>query len=455
MTFGVNFNSASTSTSQMGVVSAENPHQKYSKGKLNPDWTKWIEDQKRAQGFTNVAATSVPNPAIAPPVVCSMQDLIGINETVPNELAMTVAVEQAQNRMQTSNYAQAVCLNQGDTVDELGKVMAKHEMPMGVMPLLLDVSNYHAVEFIIDDSGSMTYKSDTQDKFGRTRTRKEEALSRVLEMVEVLCYINTPVMKFRFLNYKDRQCCLSLKREGRSPDQFFRHCTDEVEKLWRKPDWKYRTPMRETIYESFHDRDNVGKRVIRYIFGDGVPDGGKADERAIKAMFDSRSNPQDNPFNFMACTGNDEDVEWMSELEETTPYCSATDDSNDEIHGKDGIRANQGDGFPVTTGLCLAAALVGPMNPVLDCMDESVPYTKYCFDQLQGYVSTDEMYRSYYDGFLVAQQKRSYKNGQSRADRVKNSMNWNNMYTEFYRLQNADQIPAVGDYRKRLKDASR
>lgn len=48
-------------------------------------------------------------------------------------------------------------------VDELGAILNKYEVPMGLMNKLMMLSEYQVLEFMIDDSGSMTLTSDTVD----------------------------------------------------------------------------------------------------------------------------------------------------------------------------------------------------------------------------------------------------------------------------------------------------
>jgi hypothetical protein len=75
-------------------------------------------------------------------------------------------------------------------VDELGAIMNKYEVPMGLMNKLMMLSEFESLEFIIDDSGSMSLMSDTVNpSTGLANTRWQEAQQRLKEMIEVLAYV--------------------------------------------------------------------------------------------------------------------------------------------------------------------------------------------------------------------------------------------------------------------------
>lgn len=420
---------------------------KYKDGSLNPDWVEWKKGINRAAGY-NAPGTTIPNSKEAAPVICSMQEKFELEQGTGNKLAFTPQMEEALRELQNPNYGAAIGLDPDDVVDTLGNVLAKYEVPIGLMRKLLDVSRYDAIEFIIDDSGSMTNVTDSQDIHGNQLTRKEEALSRMLEMVEVLCYVNTPPIKVRFINYHNQKVCLELHRGGQSPENFYESAKSQIQNLWEKPDWRYRTPMRSTMQKSFDE--GAGKKVIRYVFGDGVPTDHGNPIRDIENMVIRRSNPKDNPVTFMSCTGEDEEVEWMKVLEEKAPYASESDDYRDEL---DEVRGDQGEAFPYTKGLYIVCELVAAMNPDdLDLLDECIPFSKHDYDLIQGYISDGKDYQNYFNGFVAAQKKRKKLKNKSKEDKVKNSMKWDKLYNELVRVTHASEIKAVREYQHKLSN---
>jgi len=42
-----------------------------------------------------------------------------------------------------------------DMIDQLGELLAKYEIPIGLTNKLMMISEYQSLEFIVDDSGSM------------------------------------------------------------------------------------------------------------------------------------------------------------------------------------------------------------------------------------------------------------------------------------------------------------
>jgi hypothetical protein len=83
-------------------------------------------------------------------------------------------------------------------------------------------------------------------------------------------------------------------------------------------------------------------------------------------------------------------------------------------------------------------------------MDESVPFTKAMLDNLLGYVSEEPDYRSYFDQFMQAQQRRPIEDP---SDRIKKEINWSQYYQDFIRAESAKEIPAAVQFKLRLKQA--
>ena len=85
-------------------------------------------------------------------------------------------------------------------------------------------------------------------------------------------------------------------------------------------------------------------------------------------MLIHRQDPAGNPMTFLSCTGDDQEAEWMKEVEEVAPYCSESDDFADE---REEVLNDQGMALPFTKGFYLVCQLVAAMNPDdLDAMDE-------------------------------------------------------------------------------------
>ena len=94
---------------------------------------------------------------------------------------------------------------------------------------------------------------------------------------------------------------------------------------------------------------------------------------------------------FISCTNEDDQVEWMKDAEEVAPYCSESDDFQDET---DEVMRDQGAALPYSRGFHLVGQLVAAMNPEdLDAMDESVPFTKVGYHHQEEETNTSSIHQ--------------------------------------------------------------
>jgi hypothetical protein len=171
----------------------------------------------------------------------------------------------------------------------------------------------------------------------------------------------------------------------------------------------------------------------------------------ITKIITYRENPQGNPVTFISVTDDDAAVEWMKDAEEAAPYCSESDDFQDEARE---VLRDQGAALPYSRGFHLVCQLVAAMNPDdLDAMDESVPFTKTTLDNLLGVQHDEQSYRHYFTCFTQAQKMRVVEVGSNgrpkQSDQLKKSTNWN--YEEFMAAPVARMIPQVQALQEQLK----
>lgn len=390
-------------------------------------------------------ATAVPfiNQSTALPVIPAPnapsleEEEIVVVPTTSYEAAV-VAYHEAEPEIYLGGYQ-----GEGDSLDELNQVLAKYEVPAGMLGKLLEVNQFETMELIVDDSGSMNCGTDALDPHGKRMTRWWEAKWRISQMVELLAYVPSPPMDIRFLNRRD---VLRLERNsGELPIDFIQRAESILLNAFRSNP-SGTTPAREAIHASIYNR-NVGKKVMRFFMGDGVPNGGKAACKQIRDDIINRPDPKNNPFTFMSCTNQDDQVEWMKTTEEKAPYCSEFDDYPDESRE---VLKDQGNAFPYSYGLHLVAQIVAAFNPHdLDAMDESVPFTKPVLDNLLGYQSSPEEYRYYFDSFIAAQKKLPLKQFQRAFVGELPSL-----YNQFLEAAAATDIPAAARYKQQVKQAS-
>lgn len=91
-------------------------------------------------------------------------------------------------------------------------------------------------------------------------------------MIEIIAHVPTPPVIIKFLNRYD---IVNLVHNGEPPEQFIQKANSEIDRVtYREPDG--RTPARESLEKSL--REGQGKRVSRYFFCDGEPNGGDNDK---------------------------------------------------------------------------------------------------------------------------------------------------------------------------------
>jgi hypothetical protein len=410
--------------------------------KINPAYIEY----SRKCGNDEIPTTSALNPDKALNVVSSIDQYNELNNILntsgQNPLSLSETTKSTQEIMRMPENYQNIGITEDSIMIEIGKIFAKHEAPIGLMNKLLILSEYNELQFIIDDSGSMGSISDTKDSFGRLQSRWEEAHNRLKEMIEILAYVPTPRIVICFLNRHD---VITLRHQGEDPKLFIENSYRLIDSAFRNnPNGS--TPVRKCLQQSFHIGTN--RKIARYLFCDGEPDGGESAKEAITEMIKNRPNPQDNPLTFLSCTSNDDEVEWMKEAEEIAPFCAEYDDFKSEAKE---VQYDQGDALPFTKGFYLIGQLVGAMNPHdLDAMDESVPLTKWSLDNLLGVVLSNQEYQHYFDGFKEAQRKRSRL---TRMDILKSQYPWEMYYTEFLQQRTATDLQGVRRFRACLKSS--
>jgi hypothetical protein len=283
--------------------------------KLNPEYKRWKENENKAAagpGAVAQPATTVMNSSQALPIVSSMEDYEKMNDDL-GEIPLAESTVATIEMLQEPEIAAEAGLNADDMIDEIGKLLAKYEVPIGLTNKLMVLSEYQSLEFIIDDSGSMTLATDSVDpRTKRNYTRWVEAQMRLKEMIEVVAYVPFEQIGIEFLNRKDR---ITLKKDGRTPQAFLNDANSQIDAIFRQGP-SGTTPAFEKLQESL--LRGQGANIARYFFGDGKPNGGQRAIEQIIQLLLHRADPEQNPVTFISCTNDDEAVEWMKDAEEVS-----------------------------------------------------------------------------------------------------------------------------------------
>ena len=96
--------------------------------KLNPEYKKWQEQQN---GGT--PATTVARPDLALPVVSNMDDHMRMNEDLKTDVPLSESTNATIEMMQEPDICVEAGMEPDTIVDELGAVLGKYEVPMGLM----------------------------------------------------------------------------------------------------------------------------------------------------------------------------------------------------------------------------------------------------------------------------------------------------------------------------------
>jgi hypothetical protein len=127
--------------------------------KLNPEYKRWKESTTPG----GKAASTVPNTAMALPVITTLADYEALNQAVDlsGNVVVTAPIEWAESTTATMEIlrdyevATAAGMTPDTMLQRLSLIFEKYEVPIGLVNKLLVLSEFAYLEFMIDDSGSM------------------------------------------------------------------------------------------------------------------------------------------------------------------------------------------------------------------------------------------------------------------------------------------------------------
>lgn len=354
--------------------------------------------------------TSKTTNTIPMAIITTPEELSEASEDYMNQLklpmiipvATSVAIENYTDDSKFTSKFNNQELNYDKMLEKLGHLFSEYEVPIGLLSKLCALSEYN-ISIVIDDSGSMSQKTDSTRLDAMTSfmkeyyrannlslsskmTRFEEEEDRLHLMIEFLAYIPTGPINVMCMN---RQNEFILIRDNKTPEKFLEIGHTNIRSLFTNPPSGC-TPTMEVMKHVFST--SKGK-TSHYLFTDGVPSDCNTND--LGNFLAKRANPQMNPLTFISCTDVDSEAEWMKEIEEIGPYMSEIDDYKDELKE---VLHDQGRTFPYSKGFWFMCLLVGSINPYdLDAMDDSTPFTKYTIDNLLGRPVTREEYSRYWN----------------------------------------------------------
>jgi hypothetical protein len=369
--------------------------------KLNPEYTK-ENSSSQTQSSPPLATQDQP---LA--IISSMND---VGDATTAQMAATGQAMQlapstvaSLDIIQDDDYSSQFHgsgLDGSDLLDHLTNYFIQYEIPVGMLNKLMALQFYN-LYFLIDDSGSMRAPTDSMMseasiyllRNGLTAnpqqpmTRWQEAENRLHVMMDILAFVPTKQIVISFFNAPN---VITIARTSLTPESFKTLAHDQIIHAFSTIDVRYKTPTKRILLRSFSMATTQPDPTMHYLFTDGVPTDASVEE--ISSIISNRSNPQANPLTLISCTNEDDEVEWMKEIEEKAPYTAELDDYHDE---KTEVLEDQGKAFPYTKGYWIISQLVAAINPEdLDAIDENLPFTKATLDNLLGRVHTPQVFLS-------------------------------------------------------------
>jgi hypothetical protein len=102
--------------------------------KINPEYKTWQEKQQPQMGTTNTKVRdSMPNSKHALPVVSSMEDHAHLNADLGTNMPLAESTDATIEKMQTPQFSKDTGMNPDTIVNELGAMLSKYEVPLGLI----------------------------------------------------------------------------------------------------------------------------------------------------------------------------------------------------------------------------------------------------------------------------------------------------------------------------------
>jgi hypothetical protein len=115
--------------------------------KLNPEYKTW---QQQQTGTTNkVHSDSMPNSKQALPVVSSMEDHAHLNADLGTNMPLAESTDATIVKMQTPQFSKDTGMNPDTIVNELGSMLSKYEVPLGLINKVRVREVFHVVLHIL------------------------------------------------------------------------------------------------------------------------------------------------------------------------------------------------------------------------------------------------------------------------------------------------------------------
>ena len=292
--------------------------------------------------------------------------------------------------------------------DVIVEETTKLEIPLNLVGKFGVLSEYN-LEIIVDDSGSMkerdTGLSKSPSGFPQL-SRMEELKIRLRSVTRLLSLVTKKTITFRRLsNYEHPTVINDL-----SAEDIELRLNTEIEQLSSGGG----TPLISALKQSFEEARTDNGQTIVIIFTDGIPN--DSYQRSYYEVYERAEGFRELlkdirhwkpgaffPISLMACTDQPECIEWMNKLDRDFENVQVSDDYFSE---RQEVYDSQGGFFPYTYGMYIAASILGPVDKLLDDLDEEKVLSRQQLRSLLGYQVSESSYQEYRTQASQAQWKK-------------------------------------------------
>ncbi len=242
---------------------------------------------------------------------------------------------------------------------EFKSCMEKHEISPLFAGKLRQLEGFRIV-CILDDSGSMASPVDQQpgaNPYGQTQTRWSELRSTVTTIIEIAGLLD-----------RDGVDCYFLNRPGVMNVTPFN--MNNLMAQFQAPPGGY-TPMQRVVRQVIENNRSaiIERKLLLLIATDGIPtnDRGDEDREGLRALLKNRGTPERNPMTIIACTDEDDVMDYLNKLDNEVPSLDVIDDYKSE---RTEVLKAQGAKFRFTRGDWICKILLGSVDKDMDKLDE-------------------------------------------------------------------------------------
>lgn len=252
--------------------------------------------------------------------------------------------------MRASSAPEVSVLTDQERMARLGKLAVQYELSGGAVCKLRMLEEYDIV-IIADDSGSMTQRAHPvpkNDPLAMVPSRWNELCQRVMDILQFSTALDKDGIDIYFLNR-------GVARNITTPE--------DAKRLFETPPGGS-TPLLDTYRLVLRDKSTSNKetKTLILIATDGEPNRKEAFIRFIEG----RDSPHLWPTSFMACTDDEEEIEWLNQLKKAA-YIDVLDDYKSE---KKEVLAAQNDLIRFTKGDYIVKHLLGAIDPTYGNLDK-------------------------------------------------------------------------------------